>query len=75
MEPGSPWENGYMESFIGKLRKELLKQEIITTLFEGKVLADVWGNQFSHSRPHRSPGYRLPLPGAIVPLRSLATET
>ncbi len=65
IEPGSPWENGYIESFNGKLRDELLNGEIFTTLLEAKVLIENWRREYNHIRPHSSLGYRPPAPHAI----------
>jgi len=65
--PGSPWENGFIESFNGKLRDELLNGEIFTTLFEAKVLIEDWRQQYNQIRPHSSLGYRPPAPEAIMP--------
>ena len=67
IEPGSPWENGYNESFNGKLRDELLNGEIFTTLLEAKVLIETWRNQYNQFRPHSSLGYRPPAPETIKP--------
>ncbi len=66
IEPGSPWENGYIESFNGKLQDELLKREIFYTLKEAKVLIERWRDQYNHVRPHSSLGYRPPAPEAIL---------
>ncbi len=66
IEPGSPWENGYIESFNGKLRDELLNREIFTTLTEAKVLIEQWRQEYNHIRPHSSLGYRPPAPEAIL---------
>ena len=66
IEPGSPWENGYVESFNGKLRDELLNREIFTTLTEAKVLIEQWRMEYNHIRPHSSLGYRLPAPESIL---------
>ena len=63
IEPGSPWENGYNESFNGKLRDELLNREIFNTLFEAQVLIERWRQHYNHRRPHSSLGYRPPAPG------------
>ena len=68
IEPGSPWENGYIESFNGKLRDELLNREIFTTLLEAKVLIENWRREYNQIRPHSSLGYRPPVPDAIQPL-------
>ena len=51
IEPGSPWENGYIESFNGKLRNELLNGEIFTTLYEAKVLIEEWRKEYNQIRP------------------------
>jgi len=66
IEPGSPWENGYMESFNGKMRDELLNREIFTTLTEARVLIKQWQQEYNHIRPHSSLGYRPPAPEAII---------
>lgn len=66
IEPGSPWENGYIESFNGKLRDELLNGEIFDTLFEVKVLAELFRVEYNTFRPHSSLGYRPPTPEALV---------
>jgi len=66
IEPGSPWENGYIESFNGKLRDELLNREIFTTLFEAKVLIEQWRQEYNHIRPHSSLGYQPPAPETIM---------
>jgi transposase InsO family protein len=65
IEPGSPWENGYVESFIGKLRDELLNGEIFYTLNEARVLIEDWRQHYNTIRPHSSLGYRPPAPEAI----------
>ena len=67
IEPGSPWENGYIESFNGKLRDELLDCEIFDTLLEAKVLIERYRVRYNTVRPHSSPGYRPPAPEAIAP--------
>ena len=66
IEPGSPWENGYVESFNGKLRDELLNREIFTTLTEAKILIEQWRMDYNHIRPHSALGYRPPAPEAIM---------
>ena len=68
IEPGSPWENGYIESFNGKLRDELLNGEIFTTLIEAKVLIEQWRREYNQVRPHSALGYRPPAPEAIIPV-------
>ncbi len=67
IEPGSPWENGYIESFNGKLRDELLNREVFTTLMEAKILIEQWRREYNQVRPHSSLGYRPPAPEAIMP--------
>ena len=66
IEPGSPWENGYIESFNGKLRDELLNREIFTTLIEAKVLIADWRKEYNQIRPHSAKGYKPPAPEAKV---------
>ena len=66
IEPGSPWENGYIESFNGKLRDELLNIEVFTTLQEAKVLIEQWRQEYNQVRPHSALGYRPPSPEAIL---------
>ena len=73
IEPGSPWENGYIESFNGKLRDELLNGEVFTTLLEAKVLIERWREHYNTARPHSSLGYRPPAPEAIPPEGCSAT--
>ena len=67
IEPGSPWENGYVESFNGKLRDELLDREIFYTWTEAKILIERWRRQYNTVRPHSALGYRPPAPAAISP--------
>ena len=62
IEPGSPWENGYCESFNAKLRDELLNGEIFYTLAEAKVVIESWRSHYNTKRPHSSLGYRPPAP-------------
>jgi transposase InsO family protein len=66
IEPGSPWENGYIESFNGKLRDELLDREVFNTLEEAKVLIEQWRKEYNLIRPHSSLGYQPPAPEAIL---------
>ena len=68
IEPGSPWENGYIESFNGKLRDELLDREIFNTLTEAMVLIEEWCTEYNQVRPHSALNYRPPTPEAIIPL-------
>jgi len=65
IEPGSPWENGYVESFNGKLADELLEREVFYTLHEAKVLIERWRILYNTIRPHSALGYRPPAPEAI----------
>lgn len=69
IEPGSPWENGYNESFNGRLRDELLNGEIFYSLKEAKVLIERWRNHYNTVRPHSALGYRPPAPRTIMPHR------
>jgi transposase InsO family protein len=62
IEPGSPWENGYVESFNGKLRDELLNAEVFNTLAEAKILIEQWRRHYNTVRPHSSLRYRPPAP-------------
>ncbi len=65
VEPSSPWENGYVESFNGKLRDELLDGEIFTTLQEAKVLTEVCRREYDQVPPHSSLGYKPPAPETV----------
>lgn len=67
IEPGSPWENGYIESFNSKMRDELLNRELFYNLTEAKVLIDRWRNEYNQVRPHSSLGYRPPAPEVKMP--------
>ena len=64
IEPGSPWENGFVESFNGRLQDELLKREVFYTLKEARVLIERWRWHYNHVRPHSSLGYQAPAPAA-----------
>ena len=64
IEPGSPWENGYCESFNSKLRDEFLNGEIFYSMKELRVLAERWRVHYNTVRPHSSLGYRPPAPAA-----------
>jgi transposase InsO family protein len=68
IEPGSPWENGYVESFNGKLRDELLNAEVFHTLAEAKVLLEQWRRHYNTTRPHSALGYRPPAPEVFLPV-------
>lgn len=67
IEPGSPWENGYCESFNGKLRDECLNGEIFYSLKEAQIVIENWRTKYNTVRPHSSLGYRPPAPSAIRP--------
>ncbi len=74
IEPGSPRENGYVESFNGKLRDELLNGEIFTTLQEAKVLTEAWRREYNQVRPHSALGYKPPAPETVSgPLSATAS--
>ena len=78
IEPGSPWENGYCESFNSKLRDELLNGEIFYSLTEAKIIIEAWRRYYNTERPHSSLGYKPPAPEATVwpaPLRGSATSS
>jgi transposase InsO family protein len=66
IERGSPWENGYIESFNGKMRDELINREIFTTLEEAKILIEQWRREYNQIRPHSAKKYRPPAPEAIL---------
>ena len=68
IEPGSSWENGYIESFNSKLRDELLNGEVFTTLTEAKILIEQWHREYNNFRPHSALGYRPPAPEAKLSL-------
>ena len=68
IEPGSPWENGYCESFNARFRDELLNGEIFHSLREARILIEHWRIHFNTVRPHSSLGYRPPAPESIVPI-------
>jgi len=65
--PGSPWENGFVESFNARLRDELLNGEIFYSLAEARVIIEAWRRHFTAVRPHASLGYRAPAPEVFVP--------
>ncbi len=68
IEPGSPWENGYCESFNGRMRDELLNGEIFYSLREAQIIIERWRNHYNTKRPHSALGYRPPAPEAIIPM-------
>lgn len=67
IEPGSPWENGFNESFNGRLRDECLKPELFNNLMEAKIIIEMWRRHYNTIRPHSSLGYRPPAPLTIIP--------
>ena len=66
--PGSPWENGYCESFNARFRDELLNGEIFYTLKEAKIIIEQWRKHYNRKRPHSALGWRPPAPEAVIPL-------
>ena len=66
--PGSPWENGYCESFNARFRSELLNGEVFYTLREAQILIERWRRHYNTVRPHSALGYRPPAPESIVPI-------
>ncbi len=73
IQPGSPWENGYNESFNGKLRDELLNGEIFYTLKEAQIIIEQWRRHYNTVRPHSSLGYRPPAPETKLPADLIST--
>jgi putative transposase len=65
--PGSPWENGFIESFNARLRDELLDGEIFYTLREAQIIIESWRRHYNAVRPHAAIGYRAPAPEVFVP--------
>ena len=68
IEPGSPWENGYCESFNGRFRDELLNAESFYTLREAQIIIEQWRCHYNTKRPHSALGYRPPAPETIIPM-------
>jgi putative transposase len=68
--PGSPWENGYIESFNARMRDELLNGEIFYTLKEARIIIESWRRHYNGVRPHSSLGYQAPAPEVFVPSRT-----
>jgi len=66
IEPGSPWENGYCESFNGKFGDELLKRDVFYTLKEVQVPSEQWRREYNTVRPHSSLGYRPTAPAPVM---------
>ena len=69
IEPGSPWENGYIESFNARFRDELLNGEIFYSLKEALIIIAQWRHHYNTKRPHSALGYRPPAPETIIPLQ------
>lgn len=65
-EPGSPWENGYIESFNGRMRDDFLAREIFYSLEEAHILIEIWRKHYNTVRPHSSLGYRPPVPATLL---------
>ena len=68
IEPGSPWENGYCESFNARFRDELLNGEVFYTLKEAQIIIEQWRRYYNTIRPHSALGYRPPAPETIIPI-------
>jgi len=68
IEPGSPWENGYCESFNARMRDEFLNGELFGNMYEAKVLTDRWVKEYNTIRPHSSLGYKPPAPESMIPM-------
>lgn len=73
IEPGSPWENGYVESFNARFRDELLNREIFYSLREAQVIIGAWRKHHNTKRPHSASGYRPPAPETTVPIEPRPT--
>jgi len=69
IEPGSPWENGYIESFNARFRDELLNGEIFYSLKEAQIVIENWRRHYNTKRPHSALGYRPPAPETIITLQ------
>jgi len=70
IEPGSPWENGYCESFNSRMRDEFLKGELFGNMYEAQVLTKRWVTYYNTIRPHSSLGGKPPAPQVIIPLQA-----
>ena len=66
IEPGSPWENGYCESFNARFRDELLNGEIFYSLKEAQIVINQWLRQYNHVRPHQALNMRPPVPETLI---------
>jgi len=75
LEPGSPWENGFIESFNARLRDELLDGEIFYTLNEAQIVIESWRRFYNTERPHGSLGYKPPAPEVFIPAAKTPTRS
>ena len=66
IEPGSPWENGYVESFNARFRDELLNRELFYSVREAQIIIEGWRKHYNTKRPHSALGYRPPAPETII---------
>ena len=66
IEPGAPWENVYSETFISRMRDELLNREVFDSLKEAKVSAEDYREHYNHHRPHEALGYLTPIEFAAI---------
>jgi len=73
IKPGSPWENGHIESFHDKLRDECLNRELFGSLLEARIILEAWRNEYNHQRPHSALGYLTPAEYAQGPGRASDT--
>jgi putative transposase len=73
IQPGSPLENGYVESFNARLRGELLNGEIFYSFREAQIVIEQWRKHYNTKRPHSALGYRPPAPESIIPLQERPT--
>ena len=70
VKQGSPWENGYCESFNARFRGEQLNGEIFYSLTEGQIIIEKWRRHYNTKRPHSALGYRPPAPETVVPMEA-----
>ena len=75
IEPGSSWENGYIESFNAPFRDDLLNGEIFYSMKEAQIVIEQWRNHYNTKRPHSALGYKPPAPETIIPLQERPTMT
>ena len=73
--PGSPWENGFIESFNARLRDELLDGEIFYSLAEARIIVESWRRHYNTVRPHQSLGYKPPAPEVFIPVMGARSAT